>query len=115
QKQAKDNVNGGKKIQQKLLDFEVTKRPEEFTKEAILEAVVKFITCENQALLTANKATFRNCLVAMRPKVNKNDLPSAHDVRVFIQNSFVSHIDQVRKEIEVRLIFGGYRDYHDCD
>ena len=66
----------------------------EFLWEGVLKAVAEFIICNNQvgiviilivcmtrcfnilqSLLVANKATFRNCLIAMHPKLTTADPP----------------------------------------
>lgn len=51
--------------------------------------------------MLAKKATFRNCLVVMRPKTKATDLPSIHDVRIYLRNAFVQHVEQLRDDIEV--------------
>jgi hypothetical protein len=56
-----------------------------------------------QALSLADKASFRNCLVAMRPRTTKADMPSAHDVATFIHNEFVVLLDKFKRQISVRL------------
>lgn len=52
-----------------------------------------------QALLVADTPTFTNCLVTMRPKTTKQDLPSRAVVRNNIKNSFVDYVDDIRKDI----------------
>jgi hypothetical protein len=47
----------------------------------------------------ANKASFRNCLVAMRPRAKNIDLPSTHDVTKYIHNQFVAWLTDLKKEI----------------
>jgi hypothetical protein len=54
--------------------------------------------------MLANKATFRNCLVIMRPKTTARDLPSTNDVRIHLWNSFIRHLDQLQRDIEVSLL-----------
>jgi hypothetical protein len=54
-----------------------------------------------QSLAVADKDLFRNCLVTMRPKTTKNDLPSTHDVSVYIHNRFVDQLKLLKKEISV--------------
>ncbi|KAF8223755.1 hypothetical protein L208DRAFT_1071098, partial [Tricholoma matsutake] len=75
--------------------------PTEFSQEGILEAVAKFVACDDQLLAIADKALFRNCLVIMRPKTVKCDLPSTHDVLVYIHNHFVEHLKLLKEEIKV--------------
>ena len=54
-----------------------------------------------QSFAVANKAIFRNCLVAMRPAATNADLPSAHDISTFIHNSFIKFFDKLRVTIQV--------------
>ena len=57
-----------------------------------------------QPLVIANKASFRNCLVAMRPAATKADIPSAHDVSTFIHNSFIDFFQRLKTNIQVSSI-----------
>ncbi|KAF8228070.1 hypothetical protein L208DRAFT_1293537 [Tricholoma matsutake] len=70
-------------------------------KEGLLETVAKFIACDNQSLAVANKALFRNCLVMMRQKTLSSELPSTHDISVYIHNHFVDQLKQLKAEILV--------------
>lgn len=54
-----------------------------------------------QSLAVANKATFRNCLVAMRPKAIKADLPSTHDVQTYLHNQFVEFFNELKAKFKV--------------
>jgi len=54
-----------------------------------------------QALALAEKPIFRNCLVAMRPKTTRKDLPSRHDIEVYIHNEFVDWLKMLKTEIIV--------------
>jgi hypothetical protein len=85
------------------LNFSIVKAPTEFTRDAVLEAVTRHIACDDQALMLADKPTFRNCLVIMRPKTKMGDLPSTHDVRAYLRNVFVQHLNQLKQDIEVSL------------
>ena len=38
----------------------------------------------------------------MRPKANSNDLPTTYDVKVYLHNQFVKHIQKLKGEITVR-------------
>ena len=38
----------------------------------------------HQSLSVVDKATFQNCLVAMRPRATKADIPSTHNITTFI-------------------------------
>ena len=49
----------------------------------------------------ADKATFRNCLVVMRTKTTTKELPSTHDIRVYVHNKFVEHLGRLKKAFKV--------------
>ncbi len=51
-----------------------------------------------------NKAMFRNCLVAMRPKSTSVDLPSTHDVSTYIYNAFNKFLDELKGQMQVIII-----------
>jgi hypothetical protein len=55
----------------------------------------------DKALALAEKPVFRNCLVAMRPKTTRKDLPSRHDIEVYIHNEFVDWLKTLKREIMV--------------
>ncbi|KAF8222521.1 hypothetical protein L208DRAFT_1322218, partial [Tricholoma matsutake] len=44
---------------------------------------------------------FQNCLVSMRPNTNKADLLTAHDISLYIHNTFVNHLQELKEEIQV--------------
>ncbi|KAI1795271.1 hypothetical protein LXA43DRAFT_846312, partial [Ganoderma leucocontextum] len=69
--------------------------PTAFSRTAILDAVTQHVVCGDQALLVANDPTFTNCLVVMRPKTTKEELPSRAVVRMNIKNKFVQFIKGV--------------------
>ena len=52
-------------------------------------------------MAVADKALFRKCLITMRPKTTKNDLPSTHNVSVYIHNRFADKLKLLKKEIKV--------------
>jgi hypothetical protein len=54
-----------------------------------------------KALAVADKAVFRNCLVAMRPKAGRQDIPSTHDVATYIHNEFVKWLKELKDKIQV--------------
>ena len=54
-----------------------------------------------KALAVADKVVFRNCLVAMRPKAEQQDIPSTHDVATYIHNEFVKWLKELKDEIQV--------------
>ncbi|KIL56662.1 hypothetical protein M378DRAFT_50831, partial [Amanita muscaria Koide BX008] len=89
-------------LKQKTLDgvFEL-KVPKMFTKETLLDVVTKFIVCDDQALLLADKPTLRNCLVIMRPKMRQNELPSSYEVSMHLHNKFVDWMKQLKAVIAV--------------
>jgi len=59
------------------------------------------LTLSNQAPALAEKPIFRNCLVAMRPKTTRKDLPSRHNIEVYIHNEFVDWLKILKAEILV--------------
>ncbi len=59
------------------------------------------LTLLDQALALAEKPVFRNCLVVMRPKTTRKDLPSRHDIEVYIHNEFVDWLKTLKSEILV--------------
>ena len=121
---AKAEARKQQKSGQQTLDGIVQKasQPAEFSQEGILKAVAEFIVCNDQvsmddlcavtgcfnilqSLLMANKATFRNCLIAMRPKSTAADLPLTHDVSTYIHNTFVKFLDKLKGWIQVIIIY----------
>jgi hypothetical protein len=75
--------------------------PQQFSCDTLLHAEAQFIVCDDQALTVANKATFRNCLVVMRPKMLRVDLPSTHEVTTYIHNKFIVWLKELKTDIEV--------------
>ena len=91
--------------------------PKEFTRDGILHAVAQFIICDDQvsantfrrvvvlmmfkSLAMADKATFQNCLVSMRMKTITKELPSTHNVWVYVHNKFVEHLRSLKKAFMV--------------
>ncbi|KZS88168.1 hypothetical protein SISNIDRAFT_402254, partial [Sistotremastrum niveocremeum HHB9708] len=69
--------------------------PTEFSRAAILHAVTVHIVLNDEALLLAEKESFRNCLVIMRPKTVSKDLPSRAQVRAHIDKEFKDHINAI--------------------
>lgn len=57
----------------------------------------------SQALAVANKKTFKNCLVVMRPKATNADLPTTHDVTVYVHNQFVNWLKELKEQITVSI------------
>ena len=55
--------------------------------------------------LTADKATFRNCLVVMHPLMKVSDLPSTHETRLYLHNAFFQRLKKLKQDIEVCLLF----------
>ncbi|KAG2352929.1 hypothetical protein BDR07DRAFT_1497388 [Suillus spraguei] len=66
----------------------------------VLHAVAKFMVCDDQSLAVANKATFRNCLVAMWPAAMKVDIPSMHNITTYIHNAFLDFFVQLKSDIQ---------------
>ncbi|EKM81446.1 hypothetical protein AGABI1DRAFT_35778, partial [Agaricus bisporus var. burnettii JB137-S8] len=83
------------------LDKTILKGPRDFTREGILKAVTIHIATDDQAFDIANKPSFRNCLVTMRPRTTKNDLPSAYDVKNFLHSEFTRYLQDLADEIKV--------------
>jgi hypothetical protein len=54
-----------------------------------------------KSLAMADKASFRNCLVAMRPKAVTKDIPSTHNVTTYIHNQFVKRLEELKGDILV--------------
>lgn len=89
----------------------------EFAREGLLKAVAKFVVCDDQvgedsfdlrvgslvakSLAVVDKAAFRNCLVAMRPRSTNADLPSTHNVKTYIHNEFVQMLNEFKNQISV--------------
>ena len=76
-------------------------RLRQFSRDTLLHAEAQFIICNDQALTVADNATFRNCLVAMRAKTTRADLPSTHEVRTYIHNQSVAWLKELKTDIEV--------------
>jgi hypothetical protein len=57
-----------------------------------------------KALAVAGKNLFRNCLVAMRPKAVRLDMPSTHDITTYIHNQFVVWLKELKTDILVSTI-----------
>ena len=107
-------------MEQSTVGFEKIMGPREFTREGVLDAVAKLIATDDQVTMTyqqksihmmlitscqslalASKAAFRNCLVAMRPKSIGKDIPSTHEVTVYIHNQFATHLKKLKEDILV--------------
>ncbi|KAF8622594.1 hypothetical protein AX15_006893 [Amanita polypyramis BW_CC] len=80
--------------------LQLLKVPKEFSREALLHALAQLITCDDQAFALVSKAVFRNCLTMMWPKTKTKELPSAHDVVIYIQNEFIRFMDQIKQVIQ---------------
>jgi hypothetical protein len=63
--------------------------------------------CTCKALLTADKISFKNVLLSIKPDLKKNDLPSSHNLTIYIKNKFTDHIGNLKKVIEV-----SYKQFH---
>ena len=101
--------------------LEKSRAPHEFTREGVLHAVAQFVACDDQvaplvvlmclsywwlekALAVAGKDLFRNCLVAMKPKAVRSDMPSTHDVTTYIHNQFVKWLKELKSDILVSFL-----------
>ncbi|KAF8494888.1 hypothetical protein F5888DRAFT_1567472, partial [Russula emetica] len=67
-----------------------------YTCDGATHAIAQFVVCDDQALALAEKPLFRNCLVAMRPKTTRKDLPSRHNIEVYIHNEFVDWLKTLK-------------------
>ncbi|KAF8680603.1 hypothetical protein AX14_004549 [Amanita brunnescens Koide BX004] len=74
------------------------KAPSVFSKEAILHAVAQLVACDDQALALVGKDVFRNCLITMRPKTRTKELPTPHDVIVYLHNAYIKFMNQIKEE-----------------
>ncbi|KAF7770801.1 hypothetical protein Agabi119p4_6775 [Agaricus bisporus var. burnettii] len=95
-----DEKKKGSALVQGKLDKTILKGPRDFTREGILKAVTIHIATDDQAFDIANKPSFRNCLVTMRPRTTKNDLPSAYDVKNFLHSEFTRYLQDLADEIK---------------
>ncbi|KZS86553.1 hypothetical protein SISNIDRAFT_420753 [Sistotremastrum niveocremeum HHB9708] len=75
--------------------------PKAFTPEGILRAVAVHIVCNNEPFMLADKATFRNILVAMRPKTKKKEIPSRYLVQKYIDDEFEKYMVELKESIIV--------------
>ena len=75
--------------------------PTAFTQDGLLDAIARFVACDDQSLVVTNKATFRNCLVMMRSKTVTVDLPTMHTISDYIHNQFVAQLMKLKTEIKV--------------
>ena len=64
-----------------------------------------------KALAVAGKDLFRNCLVAMKPKAVRNDMPSTHDVTTYIHNQFVKWLKELKSDILVSFLNNDHVTY----
>ncbi|KAI0682307.1 hypothetical protein C8T65DRAFT_542231, partial [Cerioporus squamosus] len=67
--------------------------PTMFSPDAILKHVTILIVTSDQPLAMANDIAFRNCLVTMRPKTRKSELPTRSTVRTRITNEFATYLE----------------------
>ncbi|KAH9946560.1 hypothetical protein B0H21DRAFT_659502, partial [Amylocystis lapponica] len=52
------------------------------------------------ALLLADEASFTNCLVVMRPKTTRDDLPSRTTLRTKIMNNHVDYFKAIHNAVQ---------------
>ncbi|KAF8232230.1 hypothetical protein L208DRAFT_1273067, partial [Tricholoma matsutake] len=104
-KKMQEEKRGIKGERQGTLD-KLIKEPSEllvFTHENVLHSVTQFVAVNDQSLSVANKTTFHNCLVVMRPKSILQDLPTTHDVTSHLHNEFVKWLTQLKNDIKVSV------------
>ena len=70
------------------------------TRWVIVEFEGPFLTWL-KSLAIANKAAFRNCLVAMRPKTKVREIPSMYDIKTHIHNKFVEQLEELKQVFQV--------------
>ncbi|KZS86739.1 hypothetical protein SISNIDRAFT_400858, partial [Sistotremastrum niveocremeum HHB9708] len=70
--------------------------PQSFTAEGVLRAIAVHIVCNNEALLFTEKPSFRNILVAMRPKTKKKEIPTRYLVEKYIDEEFIKHMEGLK-------------------
>lgn len=98
----------------------------QFSRDGALEAIAKFVACDDQvrglgpnvgvwwssddskALAVVEKSVFRNCLTAMRPNTTRKDLPSKHDLGVYIHNQFAAWLKKLKNDILVSKKINGH-------
>lgn len=119
---AREKEKWEKKASQRNLDemFQKAEKPKEFSRDNILKAVAEFAVCDYpvhgfkltmmmisnscmalQSLCMANKAIFRNCLIAMHPTATNADLPSTHNVVTYVHKEFISFFTTLKTRINV--------------
>ncbi|RPD57652.1 hypothetical protein L226DRAFT_434476, partial [Lentinus tigrinus ALCF2SS1-7] len=69
--------------------------PTTFSPNSILKHVTIHIVLGDQALALASETSFWNCLVTMRPKTRKSELPSQTTVRTHIMNDYADYLDRL--------------------
>jgi len=88
---------------------------------SLLHAVAQFVACNDQvwlalhvdtkmlmwvykALAVADKQMFQNCLVAMRPKATRLDLPTTFDIGKHLHNEFIGWLTELKRDITVSMV-----------
>ena len=99
--------NGKKQAKLDAILMPATKATE-FSQEAALDAVTRFIVCDDQALSLPDKPVFRNCLVVMRPRTTNSQLPSTRDVENHIKNEAIKLAEKFKTRISVRFVFSSF-------
>jgi hypothetical protein len=46
--------------------------------------------------------------MSANPKLGKKDLPTSHNVHVFIKNAFIAHLNDLKEEIKVCFYYNRY-------
>ncbi|KAM6489940.1 hypothetical protein JOM56_014519, partial [Amanita muscaria] len=70
--------------------------PKQFSRDGLTHAVMQHIVIDDQSFALADKKTFHNCLVQMRPSTKSNDLCSAYDVSTHLHNEFVDWMHKLK-------------------
>ncbi|KZT31287.1 hypothetical protein SISSUDRAFT_957387, partial [Sistotremastrum suecicum HHB10207 ss-3] len=96
-------AEGKQRINQGTLDNVVTKRDTalSFSRERVLHAVAQYVVTKDIPLSHAGSAAFRNALTSMRPHTKSSELPSSHDVSVYINNQYIDLLNEFKEQFQV--------------
>jgi hypothetical protein len=103
-----------------MLEAQPKRKPNQFMRDGAVQAIAQFVVCDDQVwwnvanvveslscwwfqqvLAVVEKPVFRNCLTTMRPTTMGKDLPSTHNVVVYIHNEFVAWLKKLKNDILV--------------
>ena len=116
-----------KKLQM-TLDDTLVPHKEVFTQKVVLHAVAQFIACNDQvsmmqsqktvqyllvtvllqAFAVANNKLIKNSHVSMWPKTKTSDIPSTHNVSIYIHNGCMKWLKQTQEDITVSTTAHGW-------